>query len=171
MTLNDFSQMAQIIIAFGTTITAVYAYITSKKTTEIFSKQLKLDFFADYTKRYQEITLNFPENINEVNFDYNELEPQVKEKTLRYMRAYFDLCSEEYFLWKDGNIEDKVWKEWESGIKYAMSKTAFQKAWKDYIEFNTIYYKDFTSFINNLLDTIKTGQQSTGGNVLTAPVT
>ena len=151
MTLGEISQIAQIIIALGTLATAYYAFATSKKTTEIFSKQLKLDFFADYTKRYQEITLNFPESINEVDFDFNKLEPKIKEKTLRYMRAYFDLCSEEYFLWKDGNIEDKVWKEWESGIKYAMSKTAFQKGW-NYINIDTKYYEDFTKFINIILE-------------------
>lgn len=151
MTLNEISQIAQIIIAIGTLATAYYAYSTSKKTTEIFSKQLKLSFFSDYTKRYQEIVLHFPENINENDFDYETLSPEVKEKTLRYMRAYFDLCSEEYFLWKDGYIDDKVWEEWKSGIEYAMSKTAFQKAWNDYIKVSTIYYKDFTDFINSIL--------------------
>ncbi len=68
------------------------------------------------------------------------------------MRAYFDLSSEEYFLWKNGNIDDKVWKEWESGIEYAMSKTAFQKGWNDYINISTIYYSDYTKFINNILE-------------------
>ena len=96
--------------------------------------------------------MNFPENINEEDFSFETLKPEIKEKTLRYMRAYFDLCSEEYFLWKNKYIDDKVWKEWKSGIEYAMSKTAFQEAWKDYIKINTIYYDNFTKFINNILE-------------------
>lgn len=64
-------------------------------TVSSFKKQLQLNFFADYTKRYQEIILNFPENINEKNFQIDNLDAEIKNKTLRYMRAYFDLCSEE----------------------------------------------------------------------------
>ena len=31
-----------------------------------------------------------------------------RNKTLRYMRVYFDLCSEEYFLWKSKHIDEKT---------------------------------------------------------------
>ena len=117
-----------------------------------FRKQLQLSFFADYTKRYQEITLNFPESINDQNFEFEELSPDVKDKTLRYMRAYFDLCSEEYYLWKNGNIDNKTWKEWESGIKFAFSKTAFQQAWK-VLQLDTIYYGAFSEFVNKNIET------------------
>ena len=149
MTLNDISQISQIIIALGTIFTAYYAFETSKKTTEIFSAQLKLNFFADYTKRYQEISLNFPQKIHDKDFDFEELEPEIKEKTLRYMRAYFDLSSEEYFLWKNKNIDNNVWEEWKSGIECAMSKTAFQKGWEC---IDTSYYDDFTVFIEDILE-------------------
>ena len=148
----DFNQGVQLTIAIGTIAGVVVAFYMSRQTAKKLSEQLKLNFFADYTKRYQEIILNFPENINEEDFSFETLRPEIKEKTLRYMRAYFDLCSEEYFLWKQGNIDDIIWKEWESGIKYAMSKTAFQKAWKDYINISTIYYSDFTKFVNNILE-------------------
>ena len=141
----------QLTIAIGTVLAALVAVTTAIVTTSNFSKQLKLNFFADYTKRYQEIILNFPENINEDNFDFNKLSPDVKTKTLRYMRAYFDLSSEEYFLWRQNHIEDDVWKEWESGIKYAFSKTSFQKAWQEIIQFDTIYYTDFSNFINKII--------------------
>jgi len=111
-----------------------------------FKKQLQLSFFADYTKRYQEIILNFPESINSKDFDLGELEDSVRDKTLRYMRAYFDLCSEEYFLWQKGNIDNNTWQEWETGIKFAFSKPAFQQAWK-VLGLNTIYYGKFSDFV------------------------
>ena len=148
----DLNQIIQLAIACGTIVAAITAIIMAVITTKSFTKQLKLNFFADYTKRYQEIILNFPENINEKKFDFEKLTPETKAKTLRYMRAYFDLCSEEYFLWKNGHIDNKVWEEWKSGIEYAMSKTAFQKAWKDHINISTDYYQDFTDFINNILE-------------------
>lgn len=115
-------------------------------TVRNFRKQLQLSFFAEYTKRYQEIILNFPESINEDDFEFESLVEEERNKTLRYMRVYFDLCSEEYFLWQSKHIDKKTWKEWESGIKYAFSKVAFREGWRR-ITMDTIYYKDFSSFV------------------------
>lgn len=128
-------------------ITAAALIVTIKN----FRKQLQLNFFAEYTKRYQEIILNFPESINQKDFDFDLLSSDERSKTLRYMRAYFDLCSEEYFLWKDKRIDEETWKEWESGIKYALSKTAFRNGWER-ITLDTIYYKDFSSFVKSSIN-------------------
>ena len=132
-------------------ITAVALWFTVSG----FKKQLQLNFFADYTKRYQEIILKFPESINEESFKLENLEKSVRDKTLRYMRAYFDLCSEEYYLWKKKNIDDDTWKEWETGIKFAFSKSAFQQAW-DVLCLDTIYYGEFTKFVNDAISSKST---------------
>ena len=134
-------------------ITMIIMTITLRVTVSNFQKQLQLNFFADYTKRYQEITLNFPESINERDFEISKLDPVVRDKTLRYMRAYFDLCSEEYYLWKNKNIEDTTWKEWESGIKFAFTKSAFKQAWS-ILKVDTIYYGEFSAFVKNAIGEI-----------------
>ena len=92
----------QIGIMIGTLLTALATAIALIISLRTFRRQLQLNFFADYTKRYQEIVLNFPESINKHDFDFDELHDE-KDKTLRYMRAYFDLCSEEYFLYQGGS--------------------------------------------------------------------
>ena len=112
-----------------------------------FQQQFQINFFADYTKRYQEIILNLPININHADFRIDSLEPDENEKTLRYMRAYFDLCSEEYFLWRDGKISEDVWEEWEKGIKFSFEKPAFKQAWQ-ILESDTIYKGNFTDFVD-----------------------
>jgi hypothetical protein len=66
------------------------------------------------------------------------------------MRAYFDLCSEEYFLHSKGDIDDDTWTEWKSGIEYALSKTAFRIGWNT-IKLDTEYYPEFLAFINPIL--------------------
>ena len=141
--------------ASGAFITAIALY----KTVSNFKKQLQLNFFAEYTKRYQEIMLNFPEIINEDNFDFNNLDKEIRDRIKRYMRAYFDLCSEEYFLWKNKNIDEKTWKEWKSGIEYAFSKNSFQQGW-ELITLDTMYYADFANFVNEI---ITNNKQSTPG--------
>jgi hypothetical protein len=148
MTPAEWIQTAVLIVSV---IGLIITICNNKKQLQIFNKQLKLNFFTDYTKRYQEIILNFPENINEDSFEYDELSKEVKNKTLRYMRTYFDLCSEEFDLWKEGHIEDKTWQEkWKPGIEFALSKKAFRDAWK-IISLDTIYYSDFSEWVNRVV--------------------
>ena len=82
--------------------------------------------FPDYTKRYQEIILDFPENVNRPDFELANVPD--RDKTMRYMRAYFDLCFEEFYLNKEGLIDSKIWQVWRSGITFAFSKAAFGQA-------------------------------------------
>ncbi|MGH7826749.1 MAG: hypothetical protein ACREQ7_16445 [Candidatus Binatia bacterium] len=76
-------------------VLAITGLIYQSRSTR---KQVKLQNFIEYTKRYQEIILNFPENINEQDFSFDGMPAEERDKTMRYMRAYFDLCFEEYTL-------------------------------------------------------------------------
>lgn len=117
-------------------------------TIRSFRRQLQLNFFSEYTRRYQEIMLNFPGGINREDFELESLDVQSKDKVLRYMRAYFDLCSEEFFLKKNGHIGDRTWEEWKAGMEFSFSKTAFKSSWKLLLE-DTIYYGEFCRFVEN----------------------
>lgn len=142
----NIKEAAELVSIIGVLITAIALWFTVRS----FQKQLQLNFFSEYTKRYQEITLNFPESINRDDFDYHSLEQTVRDKTLRYMRAYFDLCSEEYFLKRKKHIDDETWKEWKTGMEFAFSKTAFREAWK-LLQLDTIYYGEFTKFVSECM--------------------
>jgi hypothetical protein len=109
------------------------------------NNQLVIQQFSDYTKRYQEIILHFPENINEQTFDFSK--DTDKNKTMRYMRAYFDLSFEEWHLNQRKLIDAETWEVWEDGIKTALSKTAFINAWLE-IKKDTRYGQGFEQFIN-----------------------
>ncbi|MEZ8117041.1 hypothetical protein AB4508_21580 [Vibrio splendidus] len=132
----------------------VAAFITAAGliyTIRSFNKQQKLVVFMDYTKRYQEICLNLPENINDADFCFDDLDPEDSEKTLRYMRAYFDLCSEEYHLYLQKHIDKSTWVEWESGIRYSFSKKSFRDAWVR-LGLDTVYYTDFSELVRRTLE-------------------
>jgi hypothetical protein len=108
------------------------------------SKQLKLQNFSDYTKRYQEIILHFPEDINSPQFvlakreDYNI--------TMRYMRAYFDICYEEWHLNSRSLMDDETWSVWQSGMKTAFSKPAFKQAW-EIVRKDSQFGSEFENFV------------------------
>ncbi len=148
MTCSEILQLGLLLAAITGLIIAL---IFNFKQLRILNKQQKLNVFIDYTKRYQDIILNFPENINEVNFSFDKLDMDIKEKTLRYMRAYFDLCSEELDMFNDGYIEKRIWENWEGGINFTLSKTAFREAWK-IINLDTQFYPDFSKFMQELLN-------------------
>lgn len=111
-------------------------------------KQVKLQNFIEYTKRYQEIILNFPENINEQSFSFDALSQEVKNKTMRYMRAYFDLCFEEFTLHEKNFIDNDLWSIWRGGMEVAFSKSAFKQAWAA-IKTDTKFGSGFEAFVEN----------------------
>lgn len=122
------------------------------------NKQLKLQNYIEYTKRYQDIMLNFPENINEDDFDMSHLSDKKKNKTMRYMRAYYDLCYEESDLASKGFIDDEMWESWKNGMIVAFKKSAFQQAWKQ-IGKNTKHNDEFNEFVNMYVYDCKKCQQ------------
>ena len=73
------------------------AVITIVSTQYKDRRQNKILMFSEYTRRYQEILINMPESI------FNGTE-HINAKAQMYMRLYFDLCSEEYHLWRKGMI-------------------------------------------------------------------
>lgn len=145
MTTADYIQSIGLFITIiGLTITIFY----NRKQLKMFNEQLKLNFFADYTKRYQEIILKFPESINQKNFDIRKMPENDRNEVLKYMRVYFNLCSEEYDLYTTNYISERVWENWKNSIESAFSKKAFIDAWY-IIKLDTIYDSRFTIWINN----------------------
>jgi hypothetical protein len=118
------------------------------------NEQIRHNYFSTYTQRYQEISLNFPVNINDANFSYEALDKKERDNALRYMRVYFDLCSEEFFLNERGHIDEDVWKEWKQGMEFNFNKTAFKSAWERFIK-DTGYYTDFANFVNSKMNLCK----------------
>ncbi|WP_370391071.1 hypothetical protein [uncultured Winogradskyella sp.] len=148
MSAADWIQTIGIFIAFIGILVAIYF---NKKQLKELNRHLRLQFFADYTKRFQEVMLNLPENIMDNDFDIDGLNQEDYSKTMRYLRSYFDLCSEEFDLWKSGNIERRIWMNWEEGIRSKMSNKAFVYAWKK-SNYDSYYYPEFSKWMNQIIE-------------------
>ncbi len=146
MTYAEWIQLWALIV----TSTGVFiALVFSLKQSYLMRQQLKVNMFADYTKRYQQITLNLPENINDTDFDlykHKKEKPELYDKIMRHMRSYFDLCSEEYFLNKKKLIENVVWKEWSEGIRSTFKQKAYIDAWEIA---DSNFYDEFADWMKN----------------------
>ena len=149
MTNSDWISLGSAVATFIGVIVAIIAiWLQMKK----LNNQLIIQQFSDYTKRYQEIILHFPENINEQSFDFST-DPN-KNTTMRYMRAYFDLSFEEWHLNQRKLIDTETWNVWEGGIKTALSKAAFNKAWL-VIKKDISYGQEFETFLDHFIPAVK----------------
>lgn len=144
MSNSDWISLSSAIATFlGVVVAAVAIWLQISK----LNNQLLIQQFSEYTKRYQGIILNFPENINEPSFDFAS--DTNRDLTMRYMRAYFDLCFEEWYLNQRKLIDSETWKIWEGGMRTALSKTAFINAWIQ-IEKDTGFSLEFKEFLEKL---------------------
>lgn len=114
------------------------AVITIVYTQYKDRRQNKILMFSEYTRRYQEILINMPESI------FNGTE-HINAKAQMYMRLYFDLCSEEYHLWRKGMIPNQIWEMWKEGMQITTNRPIYKKAWKD---LSVEYNKDFWQYFN-----------------------
>ena len=131
-------------------ITILIVVYWSKKQYQQLQDQLSSNFFAEYTKRYQEIILNLPIDIEKKGFDLNNLDKAEKDKTIHYIRVYFDLCSEQHYLKEKKRIDDDTWNEWKEGMQHYFSNPLFSYVWKEYYQYSE-YFNDFKRFVETEL--------------------
>ena len=135
-------------IAGGTGLIAVLALSWQ---VHLSNKQSKMQTFLTYTQRYQDIIINLPVGVESDSFSIEGLEEKERERILRWLRAYFDLCSEEYYLNKNKLVDKKAWQLWESGMTDSLKKPAFVNAWKA-IQSNKYYHHEFAGYIEQIID-------------------
>ena len=133
-----------------TLITIILVAITGFIQIRQIYRQSRLTSFSDYTKRYQEILLNLPSNYFSDLFGSEIITMEEQERIRRYIRIYFDLCSEEFFLHEQRYLPRRVWQEWEQGIisNFRLSHVALE--WKRSSE-STDLYNDFKKYIEAVI--------------------
>lgn len=109
-----------------------------------------LENFRSYTERYQDIFLKLPVGIEDDDFQLALLRDDEKENLLRWIRAYFDLCSEEYYLQRRGYLCRDVWKLWNGGMKDSFKKPAFKQAWS-MLQKDGYYASEFAKHVSSLI--------------------
>lgn len=112
MTSSDIIQLG---ILFVTAVAVLWSQYSDRQ-------QRKLSMFAEYTKRYQDIILSMPDSVLMGTAD-------VKTDVLKHLQLYFDLCSEEYYLWQQGFVPCHIWQLWSEGMQITLQNPVFRKSW------------------------------------------
>jgi hypothetical protein len=124
--------------------------VTLSSQEEQQNRELKLSHYSEYTSRYQDILLNFPSNIGALSFQLHKLKAADREKILVYMRAYFDLCYEEWDLHNRQLIDQKDWDVWKDGMSKTLVRPAFRESWQHFTSENSEFGDTFTKFVSDL---------------------
>ncbi len=93
--------------------------------------QLWILTFTEYTKRYSEAMTAMPAGVRrrENAVDIDALPEQERERLLACFRNYFNLCSEEYYLFKNKKIDAATWSIWEDGMESVVCCPSFRQGW------------------------------------------
>ncbi len=112
-------------------------------------KQSKLHFFTIYTGRYHEISIHFPVDIESESFTFEKLDKETQESLLKWIRAFYNLCSEEHYLFTTKQAPKRAWKLWEDGMKSSFPKPAFKESWKTLSKYG-YFDKQFVDFVEDI---------------------
>jgi hypothetical protein len=66
------------------------------------------------------------------------------------MRAYVDLCYEEWHLYKKKLVTKRTWQVWDSGIRVAFSRAAFRYAWTN-VSSTSFFERAFVQYIESCI--------------------
>ena len=108
----------------------------------------RLQFYAYFWNRFDRLLDAFPLRVFEPDFTLDEAED--KEALMVNMRSYFNLCAQEYFMYRQGVIEEEIWHNWEVGLIHCMNLPAFREA---YFKLNAMSaYREFHDWLSTKVD-------------------
>ena len=108
----------------------------------------RLQFYAYFWNRFDRLLDAFPLRVFEPDFTLDEAEDE--EALMVNMRSYFNLCAQEYFMYRQGVIEEEIWHNWEVGLIHCMSLPAFREA---YFKLNAMSaYREFHDWLSTKVD-------------------
>jgi len=140
-------------VAVTTAIVAVLALIYQIR---IAKRQTQIQTFLIYTDRYRDVLRRLPPDIMSPHFNLDDLVEARKEDTRRAILDYFDLCSEEFYLWSHSLVGKEVWRLWSEGMKSQISKDAFRSEWGTAKQQRS-YDSKFVDYMESLLHSGKAG--------------
>lgn len=114
--------------------------------------QLWLHTFSEYTKRHSEIVCDLPSESRRPHgdFDIDSIPREERERVLSAARGYFNLCSEELFLYHRGKIDKETWAIWRNGIVDTVRLPWIQGTWKlTKVEYS--FFPNFCEFMDGLV--------------------
>ena len=122
-----FSEYISLISSFIIGLSGIGATIYySKNSTDRENDRIMLELFREFNARYDLLNGKLYSIIKDDN--------SVEQKTLtledkNVLYDFFNLCAEEYFWYKKGRIDPKLWKSWNAGMNFWYSHQVIKDLW------------------------------------------
>jgi hypothetical protein len=124
MSLNLWVQAGTLLsIAFG-----VVAFFWGVKS---YNRQMNAQVFIEYSKRFDVIMQSFPPSAWAARLKSDEAVPEGSHEIRSNALRYLNLCSEEYFLCKSGDLSKHIWGIWEAELKRTLRTPLFRREWQE----------------------------------------
>lgn len=118
-------------------ISAFYiGLIQLKSTNDEFRKNL----FFEFNRRYDQLN----DVLNEIHAMHKKELSEYRYEHGKVINDYLNLCSEQFYWYKKGRIDNSVWEYWFSGMKFHFQNPVVQKVLEN--EFNSKNNDSFYGF-------------------------
>ena len=117
-------------LQYATAAGAIGTFLSLLFTIRNVRRQINAEILMKYTERYEHVLDKFPPDALFGRFDSQKLPPQSDQLTLCLLK-YLNLCSEEYYLWRNGYLAKTVWAVWEGDLKRMIASPLLQREWRD----------------------------------------
>lgn len=141
-----FLEIYDVVVKGLTFISVGMAAFTIFQSSRSNRRQWHVGVFTTYTKRYECIMESFPKNAYRLRFDFYSNVPPSEELSLAVLK-YLNLISEEFYLWREHYIDDKLWKIWEKEIKRTLRSPVVIREWKE-LKHEFEAFPEFCKFVN-----------------------
>lgn len=109
------------------------------RTNRITKENHRTGVFNYYTRRYNDILMSMPD---EMALHSDKFAPSV----MKYMMAYYDLCSEEHYQHNKGKITEDVWEKWVEGMRISTRADVYKTCWE---LLEDTYNEEFQKFMRD----------------------
>lgn len=118
-----------LIDASASVATAIALVLTGWQI-RLAKKQSQTQFEDDLTRQYREITKDIPTDA----LLGREISEEEYQRARHAFYRYLDLSNQQVFLRRKGRVSAETWYLWRDGIRYYLSKPAFQMAFAEFKE-------------------------------------
>ena len=113
----------------------------------VYRRQMNAQIYLEYTKRCDQIMRCFP---REVRLNLVGAAPGSVDQLL--LLRYLNLCSEEFYLWKNWYLSGRIWRIWEGEIERFLCSPLARVEWQELQkEFNS--FAQFQKYVDTVQNT------------------
>lgn len=147
----DLIDLTGVLVTAGATVAL---FVVARSQLGQLDRNMDLQLYADYTKRYQKLILRLPTGVVDGSTGLTRAISDAGpagDEILRYLRVYFDLCYEEWFLFhRRKGIDQETWDDWREGIAATMRSGAFCEAWQKH--YAGSFDEEFRRFMSDMIE-------------------